>query len=190
MEGTYKVDSTPRAIALACAPHRRQDRDRPGDRPQARRAQGGLAECSSGERPGSVGERDAAAACAFAFARRRGRPAYDVPYVPTPQVVVDEMLRMADVTAADYVDGSGLRRRPHTDHRRRLFRRPRAGHRHRSRAHRGKQCQCASAAKITGRVEFVQWQPVRCRHQSRKRSDDVSAAGHQSSSCGRSCFRP
>jgi SAM-dependent methyltransferase len=28
---------------------------------------------------------------------------YDVPYVPTPPVVVDEMLRMADVTANDYV---------------------------------------------------------------------------------------
>ena len=28
---------------------------------------------------------------------------YDVPYVPTPAVVVDEMLRLAGVTAADYV---------------------------------------------------------------------------------------
>jgi SAM-dependent methyltransferase len=28
---------------------------------------------------------------------------YDVPYVPTPQVVVDEMLRLAEVTAHDFV---------------------------------------------------------------------------------------
>ena len=44
-----------------------------------------------------------AAACALAFAVGAAAQPYDVPYVPTPQVVVDEMLRMADVTAADYV---------------------------------------------------------------------------------------
>jgi SAM-dependent methyltransferase len=41
---------------------------------------------------------------------------YDVPYVPTPQVVVDEMLRLAEVTSADFVIdlGSGDGRIPVT----------------------------------------------------------------------------
>ena len=41
---------------------------------------------------------------------------YDVPYVPTPQVVVDEMLRLAEVTSADFVVdlGSGDGRIPVT----------------------------------------------------------------------------
>lgn len=37
-----------------------------------------------------------------ASAVARAQP-YDVPYVPTPQVVVDEMLRLAGVTAQDFV---------------------------------------------------------------------------------------
>jgi SAM-dependent methyltransferase len=43
----------------------------------------------------------AAAACALCVAAA-AQP-YDVPYVPTPQVVVDEMLRMASVVPEDFV---------------------------------------------------------------------------------------
>lgn len=45
-----------------------------------------------------------------------GAQPYDVPYVPTPQVVVDEMLRLAEVTSADFVVdlGSGDGRIPVT----------------------------------------------------------------------------
>ena len=48
-------------------------------------------------------------------ARAAAQP-YDVPYVPTPQVVVDEMLRLAEVTSADFVVdlGSGDGRIPVT----------------------------------------------------------------------------
>ena len=44
-----------------------------------------------------------AAAWVFAFAIGAAAQSYDVPYVPTPQVVVDEMLRLAEVTSSDYV---------------------------------------------------------------------------------------
>jgi SAM-dependent methyltransferase len=44
-----------------------------------------------------------AAAWVFAFGIGAAAQSYDVPYVPTPQVVVDEMLRLAEVTSSDYV---------------------------------------------------------------------------------------
>lgn len=56
----------------------------------------------------------AALACGLSAAG--GAQTYDVPYVPTPQVVVDEMLRLAEVTADDFVVdlGSGDGRIPVT----------------------------------------------------------------------------
>ena len=39
----------------------------------------------------------------LAYAAAAGAQYYDVPYVPTPQVVVDEMLRLADVGPQDFV---------------------------------------------------------------------------------------
>lgn len=44
-----------------------------------------------------------ASLAAAAWPARAQRQALDVPYVPTPQVVVDEMLRLARVTADDYL---------------------------------------------------------------------------------------
>jgi SAM-dependent methyltransferase len=35
--------------------------------------------------------------------RVQGQPMFDVPFVPTPYVVIDEMLRLANVTAQDFV---------------------------------------------------------------------------------------
>ena len=61
----------------------------------------------------------------------------DVIYVPTPQEVVEDMLRLADVKKGDvlYDLGSGDGRI--ADHRGEEVRRPRDRHRHRSGAHRG-----------------------------------------------------
>ena len=57
----------------------------------------------------------AAALCCLA-ALGASAQTYDVPYVPTPQVVVDEMLRLAEVTRSDFVVdlGSGDGRIPVT----------------------------------------------------------------------------
>ena len=57
-----------------------------------------------------------AAALACLTALSAGAQSYDVPYVPTPQVVVDEMLRVAQVTRGDFVVdlGSGDGRIPIT----------------------------------------------------------------------------
>ena len=57
----------------------------------------------------------AAALCWLSALGAAAQP-YDVPYVPTPQVVVDEMLRLAAVTPADFVVdlGSGDGRIPVT----------------------------------------------------------------------------
>lgn len=55
-------------------------------------------------------------AAALAGGALAAEPRYDVPYVPTPQVVVDEMLRIANVGPGDYVIdlGSGDGRIPVT----------------------------------------------------------------------------
>ena len=43
------------------------------------------------------------AALILAAAPALAQPNFDVPYVPTPQVVVDEMLRLAEVSPSDYL---------------------------------------------------------------------------------------
>ena len=57
----------------------------------------------------------------------------DVPYVPTPQDVVDKMLEMAQGEPERHAVRPGLRRRAHRRHGRQEARRARRRHRHRSR---------------------------------------------------------
>ena len=105
----------------------------------------------------------------------RAQFSYDVPYVPTPPVVVEEMLRLANVGPADFVidlgsgDGRILIAAAEKIRRARRRRRPR------SRPHRGKRLRRAARRRIRPR-RVPAAGSVQVRHQPGDGGDDVPAA--------------
>ena len=79
-----------------------------------------------------------------------------VPYVPTPQEVVERMLQMAQGYPRRLPDRPRFRRRPHRDHRGKKIRRARFRRRSQSGAHCRSQSKTRRKAGVTDKVAFYQ----------------------------------